>query len=40
MLQCPKCGKFYTTKKEMLKHIREAHKEKIPFIGRDKNINT
>ncbi len=40
MLQCPQCGKFYTTKKDLLKHIKEAHEEKIPNIGRNKNINT
>jgi uncharacterized C2H2 Zn-finger protein len=38
MLQCPQCGKFFRKKDELIKHNAEAHKKKIPHLGRTRNI--
>jgi len=38
MLKCVQCGKFFSTKKALMKHNAEAHNEKIPNIGRTRNI--
>ena len=38
MPKCPKCGKILKNKGELIKHTAEAHMEKIPHIGRTRNI--
>ncbi len=38
MLKCPQCGKFFRTKEEIIKHIAEEHKKKIPHLGSNRNI--
>jgi uncharacterized C2H2 Zn-finger protein len=38
MLKCPQCGKFFRKEEEIIKHIAEVHKNKIPHLGRTRNI--
>jgi uncharacterized C2H2 Zn-finger protein len=38
MPRCPQCGKFFRSKRALTKHNTKEHTNKIPHIGRKRNI--